>query len=112
MSAPCRRRAGIRSRRRREMTNEAFTRLFEPGRVGAMETKNRLVLASMDDNMADREGYATDQKIAWFRRKAQGGVGWIQTGYVYVTRRGRGCTYFQMGIYDDSHVPAIKRLTE
>jgi len=94
------------------MMNEAFARLFEPGRVGAMETKNRLVLASMDDNMADRDGFATDQKIAWFRRKAQGGVGWIQTGYVYVTRRGRGCTYFQMGIYDDAHVPGLRRLTD
>jgi 2,4-dienoyl-CoA reductase-like NADH-dependent reductase (Old Yellow Enzyme family)/NADPH-dependent 2,4-dienoyl-CoA reductase/sulfur reductase-like enzyme len=77
-----------------------------------METKNRLVLASMDDNMADRDGFATDQKIAWFRRKARGGVGWIQTGYVYVTRRGRGCTYFQMGIYDDDHVPGLRRLTD
>ena len=94
------------------MATEAFRRLFEPGRVGTMETANRLVLASMDDNMADREGRVTDQKIAWFRRKAQGGVGWIQTGYVYVTRRGRGCTYFQMGIYDDALVPGLRRLTD
>jgi 2,4-dienoyl-CoA reductase-like NADH-dependent reductase (Old Yellow Enzyme family) len=93
-------------------TQAAYRRLFEPGRVGAMETANRLVLASMDDNMADREGRVTDQKIAWFRRKAQGGVGWIQTGYVYVTRRGRGCTYFQMGIYDDDLVPGLRRLTD
>jgi 2,4-dienoyl-CoA reductase-like NADH-dependent reductase (Old Yellow Enzyme family)/NADPH-dependent 2,4-dienoyl-CoA reductase/sulfur reductase-like enzyme len=94
------------------MAREGFQRLFEPGRVGTMETANRLVLASMDDNMADREGRVSDQKIAWFRRKAQGGVGWIQTGYVYVTRRGRGCTYFQMGIYDDAFVPGLRRLTE
>ena len=93
-------------------TETAYQRLFEPGRVGPMETANRLVLASMDDNMADREGRVTDQKIAWFRRKAQGGVGWIQTGYTYVTRRGRGCTYFQMGIYDDELVPGLKRLTD
>jgi 2,4-dienoyl-CoA reductase-like NADH-dependent reductase (Old Yellow Enzyme family)/siroheme synthase (precorrin-2 oxidase/ferrochelatase) len=94
------------------MATEAFERLFEPGRAGAMETANRLVLASMDDNMADREGRVTDQKIAWFRRKAQGGVGWIQTGYTYVTRRGRGCTYFQMGIYDDALVPGLRKLTD
>ncbi len=94
------------------MAPDGFQKLFEPGRVGTMETANRLVLASMDDNMADREGRVTDQKIAWFRRKAQGGVGWIQTGYVYVTRRGRGCTYFQMGIYDDAFVPGLRRLTE
>src|SRR6185503_5605797 len=51
--------------------------------------------------MSDREGRVTDQKVAYFRRRAEGGVGWINLGYAYITPRGRGCTYFQVGIYDD-----------
>src|SRR3990172_6924862 len=89
-----------------------FPRLFEPGRVGAMETKNRLVMSPLDDNMADRKGAVTEQKIAYFRRRAEGGVGWINTGYAYIVERGRGCTYFQLGIYGDELVPGLRRLTD
>jgi 2,4-dienoyl-CoA reductase-like NADH-dependent reductase (Old Yellow Enzyme family) len=90
----------------------AYPKLFEPGRIGSLEMKNRLVQSPMDDNMADRNGRVTDQKIAYLRRRAQGGVGWINTGYLYVTPRGRGCTYYEGGIHDDTLIPDLKRLTD
>jgi 2,4-dienoyl-CoA reductase-like NADH-dependent reductase (Old Yellow Enzyme family)/thioredoxin reductase len=74
--------------------------------------KNRIVQPSMCDNMSDRRGGVTDQKVAYFRRRAQGGVGWINLGYAYATKRGRGCTYFQVGIYDDDLIPGLRRLTD
>ncbi|MBS1886124.1 MAG: FAD-dependent oxidoreductase [Actinobacteria bacterium] len=72
--------------------------------------RNRLLLTSMDDAMAGRDGSVTRQKIEWFRRKAQGGIGWIQTGYLYVTPRGRGATWFQGGIDRDELVPGLAEL--
>ena len=94
------------------MTNAMYPRVFTEGRVGAMTTRNRLVMSSMCDNMSGRNGEVTDQKVEYFRRKAEGGVGWINLGYSYVTERGRGCTYYQSGIYDDALIPGLRRLTD
>ena len=54
----------------------------------------------------------TDQKVAYFQRRADGGIGWINLGYAYVSQRGRGCTYFQVGVYDDSLIQGLRRLTD
>lgn len=89
-----------------------YPHLLSEGRVKDMRTRNRIVMSSMCDNMADRQGRVTDQKIAYFRRRAEGGVGWINLGYAYVTRAGRGCTWFQAGIYDDELIPGMRRLTD
>ena len=94
------------------MPHAHYPHLFEPGRIRQLEMKNRLVLPSMCDNMADREGRVTDQKIAYFRRRCEGGVGWINLGYAYVSQRSRGCTYFQVGVYDDDLIPGLRRLTD
>jgi 2,4-dienoyl-CoA reductase-like NADH-dependent reductase (Old Yellow Enzyme family)/NADPH-dependent 2,4-dienoyl-CoA reductase/sulfur reductase-like enzyme len=94
------------------MTHADYPNLFTEARIKNLVMKNRIVKPSMCDNMSDREGGVTDQKVAYFRRAAQGGVGWINLGYAYVTRRGRGCTYFQVGIYDDDLIPGLRRLTD
>ncbi len=88
-----------------------YPHLFQEGRIKGLVMKNRLVQPSMCDNMSDRNGGVTDQKVAYFRRRAQGGVGWINLGYAYVSKRGRGCTYFQVGVYDDDLIPGLQRLT-
>ncbi len=94
------------------MAHGSYPHVFTEGRVAGMTTRNRLVMSSMCDNMSDRRGEVTDQKVEYFRRKAQGGVGWINLGYSYVTERGRGCTYYQQGIYEDSLIPGLRRLTD
>ena len=94
------------------MSHDMYPHVFTEGRVGSMTTRNRLVMSSMCDNMSGRHGEVTDQKVEYFRRKAQGGVGWINLGYSYVTERGRGCTYYQSGIYEDALIPGLRRLTD
>ena len=94
------------------MPHARYPHLFDEGSIKGVTMKNRLVLPSMCDNMSDREGRVTDQKVAYFRRRAEGGVGWINLGYAYITPRGRGCTYFQVGIYDDDLIPGLRRLTD
>lgn len=92
--------------------HDDYPNLLQEGRIGDLVMKNRIVQPSMCDNMSDRKGGITDQKVAYFRRRAQGGVGWINLGYAYVTGRGRGCTYFQVGVYDDALIPGLRRLTD
>lgn len=94
------------------MSENPFPHVFAEGQIGGLTLKNRLVMSSMCDNMSDRHGGVSDQKVEHFRRKAQGGVGWINLGYAYVTPRGRGCTYYQVGIYEDALIPGMRRLTD
>lgn len=92
--------------------NPPYPHLFSEGRIKTAVMKNRLIQPSMCDNMSDRSGGVTDQKLAYFRRRAQGGVGWINLGYAYVSKRGRGCTYFQVGVYADELIPGLRKLTD
>lgn len=48
--------------------------LFEPVRIGPLEMPNRLMMAPMGTCL-EREGRVTDETIAYYRRRARGGVG-------------------------------------
>ncbi|MTD13424.1 NAD(P)-binding protein [Nakamurella sp. YIM 132087] len=56
------------------MTDTAV--LFEPVRLGPLTLRNRLVMAPMGTCL-DEDGYITDDTIAYYVRRAQGGVGSI-----------------------------------
>src|SRR3974390_1247761 len=54
-----------------------FSKLFEPGTIGKMELKNRVVYPPMATHMASDEGNVTDQLIDYYAARAKGGVGLI-----------------------------------
>jgi 2,4-dienoyl-CoA reductase-like NADH-dependent reductase (Old Yellow Enzyme family) len=54
-----------------------FPRLFEPGCIGALSLKNRLIKAPTVTGLATRDGCVTDRMAAFYREMAQGGVGLV-----------------------------------
>jgi 2,4-dienoyl-CoA reductase (NADPH2) len=52
-----------------------FSNLLSPGRIGAMELRNRIVLAAMGSNFADENGHCTERLIAYYEARAKGGAG-------------------------------------
>jgi 2,4-dienoyl-CoA reductase-like NADH-dependent reductase (Old Yellow Enzyme family) len=54
-----------------------FNRLFQPGRIGTIETKNRLVMSSMLTCYAHVTGEPSQQMIDHYAERAKGGVGLI-----------------------------------
>jgi len=56
---------------------QSFTALFNPGQISHLQLKNRLVMAPMASNYADRNGEVTDMMLDYYRERAQGGVGLI-----------------------------------
>lgn len=52
-------------------------KLLSPGRIGAMELKNRFVVTPMGTNFATYGGEVTEDMIAYYRRRARGGFGLI-----------------------------------
>ncbi|MFC1981265.1 FAD-dependent oxidoreductase [Chloroflexota bacterium] len=59
---------------------QVFDKLFEPGRIGSLELKNRIVMASMGTGLESINGEVTPALVRWFERRARGGMGLILTG--------------------------------
>ncbi len=58
-----------------------YPRLFQPGRIGDLVVKNRLVMAPMGTPaMTGWRGTFSDRLMDYYERRAQGGIGLIITG--------------------------------
>jgi len=64
--------------------------LFEPGTIGSMRLKNRIVRSATEEMHAAGDGRITDEYIRFYTRLARGGVGLIVTGNYGVSVLGRG----------------------
>ncbi len=89
-----------------------FSKLFEPGSIGSMKIRNRIVMSPMATNYADNDGKVTDLMIDHYEQRARGGVGLIITE-VICPDFPRGKTIInEAGIDDDKYIPGYRRLTE
>jgi 2,4-dienoyl-CoA reductase-like NADH-dependent reductase (Old Yellow Enzyme family) len=86
-------------------------RLFSPGRIGPITLKNRVIMAPMTTRKADAEGYVTEDSIAYYRARAEGGVGLITVEMASPEKAGKH-RHFELGIYDDRFLPGLKRLAD
>ncbi len=85
--------------------------LFAPGSIGKVEIKNRLVRAPTFEGLADDSGRVTDELVSVYRRLAEGDVGLILSGFMYVHRIGQVMRR-QVGISSDDAVAGLSRLAE
>jgi 2,4-dienoyl-CoA reductase-like NADH-dependent reductase (Old Yellow Enzyme family)/thioredoxin reductase len=87
-----------------------FKRLFEPGTVGKMEVKNRIVMAPMGTGSHDPEGFITGRTVDFYVERARGGVGLIMGQSSACLREGRAPG--RPGLWDDKFIPGLKKVTE
>ncbi|WP_256840583.1 NADH:flavin oxidoreductase [Ornithinimicrobium faecis] len=87
-----------------------FPRLFEPGLIGSLEIRNRIVLPSMTTRLADPEGMVTPDLITYYRERARGGCGLVTVEMASPQARGRHRRN-ELGISSDSHVAGLRALT-
>jgi 2,4-dienoyl-CoA reductase-like NADH-dependent reductase (Old Yellow Enzyme family)/thioredoxin reductase len=85
-------------------------RLFESGKIGNLELKNRLVMAPIGIEGCDPEGFVTDQLVSYYAKKARGGVGLIISQSSQATRLGRAPG--RVSIWDDKYIPGLARIAE
>ncbi len=85
--------------------------LFTPIKIGGVEVKNRIAKSATHESMAGPEGEVTDRVIRFYRRLADGGVGLIFTGNLFVNWEGHNWP-LQLGIHSDEMIPGLKELTD
>lgn len=82
--------------------------LFDPITLGALELKNRIVMAPMTRSRADDNGVQTDMAPEYYGHRATAGL--IITEATQIAEEGGGL--FTPGIYNDAQVKAWGKVTE
>jgi 2,4-dienoyl-CoA reductase-like NADH-dependent reductase (Old Yellow Enzyme family)/thioredoxin reductase len=97
---------------------EKLTKLFEPGKIGKLEIKNRIIAAplGMGFNFGTKpEGFVTDRLIAYNEARAKGGAGMIQLTTSAVDRPYASSLLFGpgvLGLRTNDHIPGAQRMTK
>src|SRR6266568_3994357 len=63
--------------------------LLTPARIGEVEIRNRIVLPPMTTRTADAEGFVTDDTVAYYLARVEGGVGLITVEMASPEKAGR-----------------------
>ena len=90
---------------------DAAAPYLEPGKIGSLTLRNRLVRASTSETMAAADGSGTPQLANLYGTLAAGGAGLLLTGHIYVEPRGRASAN-QPGLYDDRLVESMVQITD
>ncbi|MFC1896298.1 hypothetical protein ACFL0Q_06515 [Thermodesulfobacteriota bacterium] len=85
-------------------------KVFSAGQIGTMSVKNRL-FRSATMIAAAAGGRPTEEYIRMYRELARGGVAVIITGFMIPTQADARYAR-QIFVYDDSHIPGLKRVAE
>src|SRR5262249_37770972 len=83
---------------------------LKPGKIGSLAIANRLIRTATSETMATERGEVTDELTNFYSTLARGGAGLLITGHAYVEEVGQ-CSARQIGIYADTLVPGLSRLT-
>ena len=88
-------------------------KLLEPGILGKITIKNRVLMAAMGvSRLDDSDGNWGDRIMAYYRARAEGGVGMITTYSVFVSQEFEPFTRGCFNLYSDKHLASLKGIAK
>ncbi|MFA5905996.1 MAG: NADH:flavin oxidoreductase, partial [Desulfobacula sp.] len=84
--------------------------LFDPGFIGTMKLKNRMIRSATWEGMCEPDGRPTQKLMDYYVDLIKGGIGLIISGYTYVRPDGKQLAG-KMGLYSDAFAEDFKKLT-
>jgi len=89
-----------------------YPKLFEKGKIGKLEIKNRLVMTAMENGLASLDGTPTDELIAYYEARAKGGAGMIITAITRINDV-HGCgSLCQLSVTKDRHIEPLAKMAQ
>jgi 2,4-dienoyl-CoA reductase-like NADH-dependent reductase (Old Yellow Enzyme family)/thioredoxin reductase len=85
--------------------------LFSECEVAGLTLKNRLVMPAMGTGLPDHDGYVTEETIAYYERRARGGVGLMVLEASLVSPDAYGVGP-ELRLHDERYVPGLSRLAQ
>jgi 2,4-dienoyl-CoA reductase-like NADH-dependent reductase (Old Yellow Enzyme family)/thioredoxin reductase len=87
-----------------------FPKIFEPGFIGKLRLRNRLIKAPLCSHLASRDGCVTERMIRHYQEMARGGVGLVIVEYSYVDEKASKTSDTQLGVSSNHHRPGLEWL--
>lgn len=94
------------------MGGSSYGRLLEPGLIGPIRTRNRIVMPAMDQNACSADGLITDEVVAHYEERAAGGVGLAILETSAVSYPSGATSRHQPSLSGDECIPGLRRLGE
>ena len=91
---------------------DSYAHLLQPGRIGTLELRNRIVMSPMGSNFAEDDGYCGERIQAYYEARARGGAGLLIMGVAAVAFPAGTAEPFQLGISHDDFIPGLARVAE
>ena len=63
-----------------------YPHLFQLGRIGRLQIRNRIVMPAMGTNFTGLDGVVSDRNVQYYAERARGGAGLIITEASYIDR--------------------------
>ena len=89
-----------------------YSPLLQPGRIGTLELRNRIIMAPMGSNFAESDGSCGERIQAYYEARAKGGAGLLIMGVCGVAFPLGSCEPYQVGVSEDRFIPGLARLAE
>ena len=93
------------------MSAAVYRHLLSPITIGSMTLRNRLVMAPMGVEIVEVGGRANEAVVRYYEERARGGAGLIITEVCAIAYPRGANSVHQLGLSDDSFIPAMKELT-
>ncbi|MDB5804553.1 MAG: hypothetical protein JWN73_1875 [Betaproteobacteria bacterium] len=85
--------------------------LEQPGQVGSLRLKNRVLMAPMGTNYSTTDGLSTERDKRYYEERARGGVAMIMTEAMVVTEQARP-HHNSLCCYHDRFIPGLASIVE
>lgn len=89
-----------------------FKKIFEPGKIGKVTIKNRLVMSPMGCGLANLDGTPSEDMIAFYEARAIGGAGLIIPEITRVNDVHGAGLMRQLSVTKDRHIEPLSKLAE
>jgi 2,4-dienoyl-CoA reductase-like NADH-dependent reductase (Old Yellow Enzyme family) len=95
----------------RRLNKHAAMLLAQPGRIGPLRLKNRVVMAPMGTNYSTTDGLSTERDKMYYEERARGGVAMIMTEAMVVTEYARPHNN-SLCVYHDRFIPGLGSIVD
>lgn len=95
------------------MASDLFPNLFSEFKLGKLTLKNRITMAPLTRQQAEDDGTPDDEMVAYYARRARGGLAMIFCEAAYYNDELSGIAYLnQPGIANAKHVAGWKKVVD
>ena len=89
-----------------------YNKLFEKGKIGRLELRNRVVMTAMGTMLGDWNGCSTPEQVRFYEERAKGGCGLIIPEFTSIDPDSGHCNRIQLGIWDARHIASFENICD